>query len=77
MAPHPSSKAMKPSPPVDDRPIKEPVSKPDPLPETNSLSESGNGHPPSLMAGLDPDQVNALMAWYWAGYYAGRLSRSG
>ncbi len=30
----------------------------------------------SLMAGLDPDQANALMAWYWAGYYTGRLSKS-
>lgn len=28
-----------------------------------------------MMAGLHPDQANALMAWYWAGYYTGRLSR--
>lgn len=73
----PSSKTVKPSPPVDGRQLKEPVSKPDLSTESQILPESGNAQPSSLMAGLDPDQANALTAWYWAGYYAGRLSRSG
>ena len=24
---------------------------------------------------ISPDQLNALMAWYWAGYYTAKLSK--
>jgi hypothetical protein len=33
-----------------------------------------NALPMPQLSGASEDQMNALNAWYWAGYYTGRLS---
>jgi hypothetical protein len=36
---------------------------------------SQNIHQKDLIQPVSPDQLNALMAWYWAGYYTAKLSK--